>query len=332
MIIDSLSCHLYFLKYIDSMNNLIFTFNVVVPVFLLIFLGFLLKWRKFINENFILVSSKVVFNVTVPALVFAKLSTTDFRVTFDLKQIAFVYSGTLVFFALTWMFSTFISKNGKDQASFIQGSIRSNYAIVGFALVSNTFGNQALGKAAILLAFIMPLYNVLAIIALTVPPKKEKKIGYKKTIVEIITNPLILATLIAIPFSYFQIFVPKFLMVTVDYLATLTLPLALLGIGGSLKFESIKKDSKLALWATLIKIIIIPATLTYIAVQLGYKQEDLGVLFMLFATPTAIVSFIMAEAMGCNSELAGNIIVMTTLGSIFTISIGLFVMRSIGLI
>jgi len=314
------------------MNNLIFTFNVVAPVFLLIFLGFILRRRNFINENFILVSSRIVFNVTIPALVFAKLSTTDFRVTFDLRQIVFIYIGTLVFFALTGIFSNFLSKNGKDRASFIQGSVRSNYAIVGFALVSNTFGNQALGKAAILLAFIMPLYNVLAIIALTVPVKREKKIGYKKTVIEIISNPLILATIIAIPFSYFQIFVPQFLMVTVDYLATLTLPLALLGIGGSLKFEGIKKDSKLALWATLIKLIIIPASLTFIAVQLGYQQEDLGVLFMLFATPTAIVSFIMAEEMGCNSELAGNIIVMTTLGSIFTISIGLFVMKSIGLL
>lgn len=314
------------------MENLVFTFNVVAPVFLLIFLGYILKIRKFINQNFILISSKVVFNVTVPALVFAKLSTTDFRVTFDLKQIVFVYTGILIFFGLSWLFSTFLSNDGKDQASFIQGSVRSNFAIVGFALISNSFGNHALGKAAILLAFIMPLYNVLAIIALTVPVKKEKKIGYKKTIIEIITNPLILATFIAIPFSYFQIAVPQFLMRTIDYLATLTLPLALLGIGGSLNFETIKKNSNLTFYATLIKIVIIPACLTYIAVLLGYRQENLGVLFMLFATPTAIVSFIMAEAMGCNSELAGNIIVMTTLGSIFTLSLGIFIMKSIGLL
>ncbi|UCE07820.1 MAG: AEC family transporter [bacterium] len=313
------------------MENLIFTFNVVAPVFLIIFLGFFLKIKGFINNNFILISSKIVFNVTVPALVFIKLSTTDFRVTFDLKQIIFVYVGIVSFFACSWLFSLVLSKDGKDQASFIQGSVRSNFAIIGFALISNTFGNHALGKAAILLAFIMPLYNVLAVIALTVPVKDEKQLSYKKTLVKIITNPLILATFIAIPFSYFEIAVPQFLMVTVDYLATLTLPLALLGIGGSLNFESIKKDSKLAFGATLIKIIFIPAILTYIAVLLGYTQEDLGILFMLFAAPTAIVSFIMAEAMGCNSDLAGNIIVMTTLGSIFTLSLGIFIMKSVGL-
>jgi len=230
------------------------------------------------------------------------------------------------------LFATFLSKDGKDQGSFIQGSVRSNFAIVGFALISNSLGNHALGKAAILLAFIMPLYNVLAVIALTVPVQKEKEFGYKKIIIEIITNPLILATLVAIPFSYFKISVPQFLMKTIDYLATLTLPLALLGIGGSLNFESIKKDSQLTVFATLIKIIIIPASLTYIAILLGYRQEDLGILFMLFATPTAIVSFIMADAMGCNSELAGNIIVTTTLGSIFTLSLGIFIMKSIALL
>ena len=314
------------------MNNLVFTFNVVAPVFLLIFLGYILKIRKFINQNFILISSKVVFNVTVPALIFAKLSTTDFRVTFDLKQIVFVYIGILIFFGMSWLFSIYLSKDGKDQASFIQGSVRSNFAIVGFALISNSFGNHALGKAAIVLAFIMPLYNVLAVIALTVPVKNEKQLSYQKTLIEIITNPLILATIIAIAFSCFQIAVPQFLMVTIDYLATLTLPLALLGIGGSLNFESIKKDSRLTIFATVIKIIIIPASLTYIAILLGYRQEDLGILFMLFATPTAIVSFIMAEAMGCNSELAGNIIVTTTLGSIFTLSLGIFIMKSFGLL
>jgi malonate transporter len=189
-----------------------------------------------------------------------------------------------------------------------------------------------LGKAAILLAFIMPLYNVLAVIALTVPVKDEKQLSYQKTLVEIFTNPLIVATFIAIPFSYFQITLPQFLMVTIDYLASLTLPLALLGIGGSLSFKSIKTDSKLTIWATMIKIIIIPASLTYLAILLGYRQEDLGILFMLFATPTAIVSFIMADAMGCNSELAGNIIVTTTLGSIFTLSLGIFIMKSIALL
>lgn len=314
------------------MQNLVFTFNVVAPVFVIIFLGLILKKRRWIDQKFVAMSSRLVFSVTLPALVFSKISATDFTITFDLQQILLIYLSTILIFALSWIISLALSKKGVDRAVFIQGSFRSNFAIIGFALLSNLKGEQVLIKAAIILAFVMPLYNVLSILALTLPVRKEKQLSYGMLLHEIVTNPLIIAILAAIPFSYFKIRLPNFIDTTIDYLATLTLPLALLGIGGALNFESIKKDFRLTLVATLIKIVLLPASLTYAAFQVGIVGEDLVVLFMLFATPTAVVSYIMAEAMGCNSELAGNIIVMTTLGSIFSISLGILVLKSVGVI
>ena len=224
-----------------------------------------------------------------------------------------------------------MTKSGSDKAAFIQGSFRSNFVIVGLALIDNMFGNNALGKAAILAAFMIPIYNILAVIALTVPVNKEKQINLKKTIIEVFTNPLIVAVFISLPFSFFKISLPQFLTKTISYLADLSLSLALLAIGASMNFKSIRKGLKLALSSSFIKIIIIPITLTYLSYYFGFYGEDLGVMFILFATPTAIVTFIMTEAMGCNSELAGNIIVMSTLGSIFTISVGIFLIKSMGL-
>jgi predicted permease len=312
------------------MEDLIFSINGVAPVFLIVFIGWGLKKRGLINGNFINLSAKIVFSIAAPALVFESLSRTDLQITFSPKQIVFVYLSVLFFFALSWLLASVLSQNGRDRGAFIQGSFRSNFAIIGFALVANLFGAPALSKAAILLAFVMPLYNVLAIIALTVPVHQNQKLAWQKTLLEIITNPLILATMAAIPFSYFDIELPPFITTTVHSLAAITLPLALLGIGGSLDFETIKKDSRLTIAATLLKIVVIPATITYLAYQFGLSGEDLGVVFLLFATPSAIVSFVMAEAMGCNSVLAGNIIVMTTLGSTFTISFGIFILKSVG--
>lgn len=314
------------------MQNLVFTFNTVSPVFLIIFLGFVLKEKGLINDNFISLSSKIVFSVSLPCLVFIKLSTTDFRLAFNATQVIFIYAGVFVFYGLIWFASSFITKNGRTQASFIQGSYRSNFAIVGFALVANTFGNHALGQAALILAFVMPLFNVLAIVALTVPVKREEKLSIKRILIEIATNPLIIATLFSLPFAFFKIGTPEFLVKTIDILAALTLPLALLGIGGSLNFASLKTDFNLTFIATIIKIIVMPAALTYVAYLLGFRSETLGVTFLLFATPTAIASFIMAEAMDCNSRLAGNIIVLSTLGSILTISVGIFLLKTLGLI
>ncbi len=312
------------------MQNLIFTLNVVAPVFLIIIIGVILKLTKGINDNFVSVSSKIVFNVALPAFIFLELSTADFNIAFNPKLIILVYVGIAIFFTLIWIVSIPLAKDGKDRASFIQGSFRSNFVIIGFAIIFNMFGNGALTKAAILMAFVMPLYNILAVIALTVPVKKEKQISISKTIYEIITNPLLLAVFFSLPFLYFNITLPQILTKTIEYLAALTLPLALLGIGGSLNFESLKKDYKLAIIATVIKIIIFPATLIFFSIKFGFTGEDLGVLFILFATPTAIVSFVMAKAMDCNAELAGNIICMTTLGSIVTLSLGIFLIKSLG--
>lgn len=314
------------------MQNLLFTFDVVAPVFLIIFLGLFLKKKRWIDQNFVAMSSRLVFSVTLPALIFSEISATDFNITFDLNVILLIYLSTIAIFLLSWLISLGLSKRGVDQAVFIQGSFRSNFAIIGFALLSNLKGEQVLTKAAIILAFVMPLYNVLSILALTLPVRKERKLSYGRMLHEIVTNPLIIAIIAAIPFSYFRIKLPGFIDTTIEYLATLTLPLALLGIGGALNFASIKKDYRLTLVATLIKIVLLPASLTFAAFQLGIVGEDIIVLFMLFATPTAVVSYIMAEAMGCNSELAGNIIVMTTLGSIFTISLGIFILKSLGVI
>ena len=149
---------------------------------------------------------------------------------------------------------------------------------------------------------------------------------------EIIFNPLILAVIIALPFSYWQIKIPDMFNVTGSYLAELALPLALIGIGGSLNLENLKEASTLAFTSSIIKIIILPAVLTLIALLSGYRNDDLGIMFIAFACPTAIASFVMADVMGAKSKLAGNIIMITTLGSVFTISIGILLLKSFGLI
>jgi len=314
------------------MENLIFTTNTVTPVFIIVFIGFLLKRKKIINQDFNRRASKIVFNVTLPALVFSKIATANYAQVFNPRQIIFVYVALVSIFLFAWIIAVFISKNGRDQGAFIQGSFRSNFAIIGFALIANAFGVDSLANAAILLAFVMPLYNVLAILGLTIPLHKEKNLSAKKTVIDIITNPLILGALVALPFSFFGIMLPEILSTTISYLGALTLPLALLAIGGSLSFQSVKQDFKLAFAASVIKTVVMPAGLTFSAILFGFRGLDLAVMFFLFAGPAAVASYIMADAMGSNSKLAGNIILLSTLESIFTLSLGLYILRSFSLI
>jgi predicted permease len=314
------------------MENLLFTANIVVPVFIIVALGYILRKKNLINDNFVSLSSRIVFNVSLPVLIFVEIAKINLDVILDFKLILFVYIGTLISFILIWVFSIPFIKEGKDQSVFLQGSFRGNFAIVGLALIANLYGPEKLGKASLVLAFTVPLYNVLAVIALTVPVRKEKNMDMKKTLWEILKNPLILGVLFALPFSYFKIHINDLILTTANYVAALALPLALLGIGGFLNFDDVKEGFRLTGISTIIKLIIIPLAATVAAYNLGFIGDNLGIIFILFGCPTAIASFIMAEAMGVNSKLAGNILLVTTIFSIFTIGFGLFILKLNGLI
>jgi len=313
-------------------DNIIFTGNVVAPVFLLVALGYFVKKINVINENFVDVTSKFVFNVSLPALVFINIAEIDLSTAIDLTQIIYIYAATIISFAVIWLFTIPFIKDAKNLSVFVQGAFRSNFAIVGFAIISKLFGSYALGKAAIVLAFILPLYNVLAVIVLTVPFRKERKLNLKRMLIEIVLNPLIVAVIIGLPFSYFKLTIPSVINSTAGFLSELALPLALIGIGGSLNLQNIRKASGLAFTSSAIKVLLIPFFLTLGSYYFDFRGLDLGIMFILFACPTAIVSFIMAEAMGANSKLAGNIVLISTVASVFTIAAGIVIMKELSLI
>ncbi|MCZ7615988.1 MAG: AEC family transporter [Ignavibacteriaceae bacterium] len=234
-------------------DNIIFTGNVIAPVFLLVALGYFVKRINVINENFVEVTSKFVYSVSLPALVFINIARIDLSEAIEFDQIIYVYAATLISFFLIWIFSIPFIKDGKNLSVFVQGAYRSNFAIVGLAIISKLFGAYALGKAAIVLAFILPLYNILAVIILTVPLRKERKLDMKSTAYEILFNPLIIAVIVGLPFSYYKIELPYFINLTIGFLSELALPLALIGIGGSLNIQNIKKSFRACVYILRIK-------------------------------------------------------------------------------
>lgn len=314
------------------MQNLLVVAGLVTPVFLIVALGYLLKKLGMINDNFVKLSSKIVFSVSLPALIFTEISKTDLTQILNLDLIGFAYAGTFITFIIVWLLSIPSVKTATDRTVFIQGSFRGNFAVVGLALIANVYGINNLGKASLLLAFTIPVYNTLSVIALTVPLRKERQMNLNHTVLEILRNPLVLAVIFSLPFSYFKLELPFIINRTVNYLAALALPLALLGIGGFMNFTEVKKGFTVSVYSSVLKLIIFPASMTYVAYLFNFRGYDLGILFILFASPTAIASFIMAEAMGSNSKLAANILLMTTLASLITITIGLFILKEYNLI
>jgi predicted permease len=313
-------------------ENLLFIINLVAPVFIIVALGFILRRIGLINDNFVNISSRIVFTVSLPALIFVEVYSIDLKAIFDLQLIIFIYAGTLLSFLLSWLAALPFIPPGKNRGVFIQGSFRGNFAIIGLALIANVLGTASLGKASLLVAAVIPVYNILSVIVLTASLRGEKYMDFKNTFFEILKNPLIIAVIIAILFSIFKIPIPYAALKTVEYLSALTLPLALIGIGGFMSFSGLKKDSAVVVYSTFIKLIAIPLIAAHAAYLYGFRGENLGIIFILFACPTAVASFIMAEAMGLNGKLAGNILLLTTFGSVLTITLGLFILKEFGLI
>lgn len=314
------------------MRNILFALEVVAPVFLMILLGFVLRRRKMLTEEFVSISSQLVFRISLPAFIFVKLSSTDFLTAFNAEIIGLGIGATLFVFGLAWIVAAFMIEEGRRQGPFIQGVYRSNYGIIGLAVVFNMYGESGLKQAVILLSALMPLFNTLAILALTIPAKRDKSLKAGSILTDILTNPLNIATLCGICASLLGIPLGSIVLKTGNYLAALTIPIALIGIGGSLTYRVLKSSFREAMVASVLKIVAYPLLFSCIAYYLGFRGEDFGVLFILFACPTAIVSFAMARAMANDANLAANIVLLSTVGSVVTLSFGIFLVKLLGLI
>lgn len=309
------------------LETLGFTADIVAPIFFIVFLGIVLKRVGIINEAFVHVASRLVFMVALPALVFISIVHTDFHAVFNPRQLGYVLVGTIATYVLIWWLASFWIDRAEDIGVFVQGSFRSNYGIIGLAVAFNLYGPAGLAEASLLLALVIPLYNVLSIIALTLPMHSGNRAQLGQAVIEILKNPLIMAVMLALPFSYFGYQLPQVVERTGEYFANLSLPLALLAIGGALNLQSLKDTSGAAFWATSTKLIWLPIVLTLGAWLYGFSEHDLVMLLVLFSCPTAAASYVMARAMGGNDALAANIVLTTTLGSVLTMSTAIYIVR-----
>jgi predicted permease len=268
-------------------------------------------------------------------MIFESVYQVDFKSIFDLKLILFSVSGTLVQFALITAGGFALMAAKKSIGSFVQGGFRSNFVILGIPLIQNlsaTLGNDAVAKGSIMVSIIIPLYNVLAVIILTATSLEKSSVWNKRILFDIAKNPLILAVLLAIPFSVSGYRLPGFIEKTIAYMSAIAVPLALLDIGYNFKFRVFVGNLQLATASSFIKIIVSPLLFTTAAYFLGFTGSSLGVIFILFASPTAVSSYIMAKNMNNDADLAANIVLLTTIGSLGTLFLGVFILKSLGMI
>ncbi|WP_342244186.1 AEC family transporter [Pseudomonas sp. OTU5201] len=304
------------------------TLSITAPVFSMLFLGVGLKRLGWIDTAFINTASSLVFKGTMPTLLFLGIVQADLRTALQPALIGYFVVATLVCFLIGWGWAI-LRCPAADRGIYTQGAFRGNNGIVGLALATSMYGDYGLSVGSILGGVVILSYNTLSSIVLAIysPDAKSDPVSLARSI---ISNPLIIGVLAALPVAYWQLPLPAWLITSGEYFAQMTLPLALICIGGTLSLASLRSSGKIAVSASLMKMVWLPILATFGAWLCGFRDADLAILFLYFASPTAAASFVMARAVNGNHELAAAIIVMTTLAAVVTTNIGLFLLQWTG--
>jgi predicted permease len=301
-------------------------------------LGYFFEKIGLIDQKAASWMNKFVFKIALPILVFEDLATQDFAGTWNGKFVLFCILATTVSIIVISAFSRIIIKDKAKRGEFIQGSYRSSAALLGIAFIHNIYGDASTGMAPLMVLGSVPLYNIFAVIILTLSaPKEENESADKKEIIKstafgIITNPIILGIFFGMIWSVLKIPMPRFLDTVVSDVAALATPLGLMSMGATFEFKKAANEIKPALLASFIKLFLLVAIMMPIAVKLGFAGEQIVAILVMLGSATTVSCYIMAKSMGHEGTLSSSIIMMTTLGCGFSLTFWLYVFRTIGII
>lgn len=275
----------------------------------------------------------LVFKIFLPVSIFKNVYNSSISDVFDKKLIAFgIISVTLCFLLLILLTSG--CKNKKSRGVLIQGIYRSNFLIFGLPVAESFYPDGSLsGKASVLIAIIVPLFNGLAVIALEM--FKENKQSGMKTFLNILKNPLIIGSALGFVALFLKeagFLLPDAVYKTVSDLSAAATPLALIALGASLDFSKIKGESKYLIWGLLGKLVLSPAVFIGAAALLGFRDRELAIILSMFASPASVSSYTMAQQMGADDDLAAELVVIGTAVSLITVFLWVSLIASSGLI
>ena len=345
------------------MENLFFSLNATLPIFALMVLGYFFRKIGLIDEKAASWMNKFVFKVALPVLVFKDLASQDFAGTWNGKFVLFCFGATSLSIALIALLSKAFMKNKSKRGEFIQGAYRSSAALLGIAFIHNIYGDTAIGMGPLMILGSVPLYNIFAVIILTLTAGDETEEESKKqnrnrnisttedttetkqtiknqdhhkvilkTLKGIITNPIIIGIFIGLVWSLIQIPQPKVFQTIVSNMSALATPMGLMSMGATFEFKKAVKDLKPALVASFIKLFGLAAIFLPIAVAMGFTGEQIVAILVMLGSATTVSCFIMAKSMGHEGTLSSSVIMLTTFGCSFSLTFWLYLLRTLQVI
>lgn len=312
------------------MDNLILSFNVVLPIFLCILLGYFLRRIRMVDTPSLNVMNKLCFKVFLPIYLFNNIATTNLAAAFNGKLLATAYLGVTAQFILLMLLIPRLEKENPRRGVLIQAMFRSNFALFGLPLALSLCGTEKVGPTSILVGFTVPLFNILAVVSLE--SFRGGKPSIKKMAKGIATNPLIIASLLGIVFNLLDFTLPGAVQKSVNDLGGVATPLSLVALGGSFTVSKVKEYKKQLTIGVLGRLVFSPLLMVSAGILLGFRNELLIPLLIMSGAPTAVSSFPMAQQMDGDGELAAGLVVFTSGLAILSMFLWIFVLKQIGMI
>ena len=315
------------------MEQLLFSLNATVPVFLVMVIGYILKQCRVVDEPFVKTLNSFNYKITLPVLLFKDIAESDFYGVWDTKYVLYCFLVTLISIIVIWVVAGLIYKNKAQLGEFIQAAYRSSAAVLGVAFIQNIYGNS--GMAPLMIIGTVPLYNVAAVLVLSFTGPAAHgldKASLKKSCRDILTNPILIGIALGMVPSACRVTLPVIASKTIGSISALASPLALLGLGAGFEGRKALKQLVPTTVASCLKLLVWPALFLPLAVYMGFTQEKLVAILIMLGSPTTVSCYIMAKNMHHEGTLTSSVVVATTFLSSITLTMWLFILRSMNLI
>ena len=298
------------------MDSLFISLNAVVPLFLMMAVGYILRLAGLLNDISSRQVNKCIFKVFLPLMIFVNIYDTGSAAALGSSLLIFAAAGVLIEFLVSLVLVLLTEQDNSKRGVMLQGMFRSNFVLFGIPISMALFGDSAAGTASLLIAVIIPIFNALAVLALEMFNGQRPNLW--RVLLGIVTNPLIIASALGILFNHFGWRLPSMLYSTMSTLGGIATPLAFVVLGASLSFGETGRCARPLLITLLMKLIIYPAAFVGAAILMGFRGANLAVLLTVFGSPIAVSSFTMAQQMGGDDQLAGQLVVFSSVLSIGT--------------
>ncbi len=315
------------------MENLMFSLNATIPVFLVMVIGYVCKNLKVVDDNFVKTLNSFNYNITLPVLVFKDISAVNIYEVWDTKYVLFCFFVTLFCICVIWILSGIFYKDKTLIGEFVQASYRGSAAVLGIAFIQNIYGTS--GMAPLMIIGTVPLYNVAAVLILSFTGPNNQglnKAALKKSIKGIFTNPIIIGIFFGIVASLCRVSFPVIISKTIGNIAVLATPLALLGLGAGFEGKKALAKIKPTIVCSFTKLMIQPAIFLPIAASLGFREEKMVAILIMLGAPTTVSCYIMAKNMKHEGVLTSSVVVATTFLSSVSLTFWLYLLKVFALI